>query len=152
MAMPGSRAEGFSPLFKKRARAKMRVENWNPNQFDAEIENVAIERLVKAAEVVKVQAQRLVPVGTITRPIYKSGPYAGLEWTRRDAGALKKTIRVVQKQSKSGRPLMRKRNVRVYAGNWLVYYASIVEYTGKAFMRPALTAAHADMMSIIKEG
>jgi hypothetical protein len=105
----------------------MRVEGWNPEKYDLEFENVAIERLVEAAEVVADSARRSCPVGTISRPMYKRGPYAGKPWTARDAGALKKTIRVRQKLSKSGRPLKRKSNVRVYAGNYLVYYASIVE-------------------------
>lgn len=116
----------------------MRVEAWNPEKYDAEFEGVAMERLVAAAEAVADAARARCPVGTITRPVYRRGPYAGQPWTARDAGALKKTIRVRQKTSKSGKPLKRKSNVRVYAGNYLVYYARIVEYAGRAFLRPAL--------------
>lgn len=116
----------------------MRVENWNPNAMDQSFEDVAIERLLEAAEVVAETARRKCPVGTISRPMYKKGPYAGQPWTARDAGQLKKSIRVTQKKSKLGKPLMRKRNVRVYAGNTLAYYASIVEHSGKPFMRNAL--------------
>lgn len=126
----------------------MRVANWNPNVADQEFENVAIERLVEAAHVVADAARARCPVGTVSRPIYKRGPYAGQAWTARDAGQLKRSIRVVQKHSKSGKPLMRKRNVRVYAGNFLAFYASIVEHS-KPFMRPALTQSYAAMRSAI---
>ena len=127
----------------------MRVENWNPNVMDQAFEDVAIDRLVEAAEVVAKSARSKCPVGTVSRPIYKRGPYAGQPWTARDAGALKKTIRVVRKLTKSGKPLARKRNVRVYAGNFLVYYASIVEHAGKAFLRPALTQSIPEIKSIV---
>ena len=127
----------------------MRVEGWNPEKYDLDVENVAIERLVEAAEVVATSARSRCPVGTLSRPIYKRGPYAGKSWTARDAGALKKTIRVRQKHGKSGKPLKRKSNVRVYAGNYNVYYASIVEHAGKAFMRPAIWNSTAQIKSIL---
>jgi hypothetical protein len=116
----------------------MRVEAWNPEKYDEQFERASLERLVEAAEAVADAARSNCPVGTISRPIYKRGPYAGRPWTARDAGALKKTIRVRQKTSKNGKPLQRKSNVRVYAGNYLVYYARIVEHSGRAFMRPAI--------------
>jgi len=116
----------------------MRVEAWNPEKYDEQFERASLERLVEAAGAVADAARSNCPVGTISRPIYKRGPYAGQPWTARDAGALKKTIRVRQKTSKSGKPLKRKSNVRVYAGNYLVYYARIVEYAGRAFLRPAI--------------
>lgn len=126
----------------------MRVERWNPNVADQTFENVAIERLVKAAEILKENAARRCPVGTVSRPMYKTGPYAGQAWTARDAGQLKRSIRVVQKRSKSGKPLHRKRNVRTYAGHYKAFYASIVEHS-KPFMRPALTQSLAAMRSAI---
>ena len=116
----------------------MRVEAWNPEKYDEQFEQASVERLVEAAEAIADAARSRCPVGTVSRPVYKRGPYAGQPWTARDAGALKKTIRVRQKQSKSGKPLRRKANVRVYAGNYIVYYAKIVEYAGRAFLRPAL--------------
>jgi hypothetical protein len=131
-----------------RKAERMRVENWNPNVMDQTFENVAVERLVEAAEVVAVATRRKCPVGTVSRPMYKSGPYAGQPWTARDAGALKKTIRVTQKRTKSGKALSKKRNVRVYAGNFLVYYASIVEHT-TPFLRPALTESISEIRRII---
>jgi hypothetical protein len=127
----------------------MRVEGWNPEKYDLELEHVAIERLVEAAEVVATAARASCPVGTVSRPIYRRGPYAGKPWTARDAGALQKTIRVRQKLSKSGKPLKRKSNVRVYAGNYLVYYAGIVEHAGRAYLRPALWNATGKIKSIL---
>jgi len=127
----------------------MRVEYWNPNAMDETFENVAVERLVDGAEVVAAAARRLCPVGTESRPIYKTGLYAGKEWTSRDAGRLKKSIRVVRQKNKSGTAFSKKRNVRVYAGHYLAYYAKIVEFNGRAFMRPALTASLAGLKEII---
>jgi hypothetical protein len=126
----------------------MRVENWNPNVADQEFENVAIERLVEAAEVVADEARRRCPVGTVTRPMYKTGRYAGKEWTARDGGQLKGSIRVTQKKSKGGKPLSKKRNVRVYAGHYWAYYANIVEHY-KPFMRTALANSLSAVKSII---
>jgi hypothetical protein len=127
----------------------MRVELWTPERYDLDFENIAIERIVEAAEFVADVARRSCPVGTLSRPIYKRGPYAGKSWTRRDAGALKKTIRVRQKHSKTGKPLKGKRNVRVYAGNWDVYYASIVEHSGISFMRTAIWNSTAKIKQIL---
>lgn len=127
----------------------MRVEGWNPEMYDEVFERATMDRLVEAAEVVAASARRNCPVGTLSRPMYKRGPYAGKEWTARDAGALKKTIRVVQKLTKSGKPLKRKSNVRVYAGNYLVYYASIVEHAVKPFLRVALINSHSKIKSIL---
>lgn len=126
----------------------MRIESFNPNKFDKEFENVAIERLVGAAKVVASAARRRCPVGTTTRPIYKSGPYAGQSWTARDAGQLKKSIRVVRKKTKSGKAFSKKRNVRIYVGNFLAYYASIVEHS-KPFMRPGFESSMGEVKQII---
>lgn len=126
----------------------MRIANWNPNVMDQAFEDVAIERLVGAAEVVADVTRRNCPVGTVSRPMYKTGPYAGQPWTARDAGQLKRSVRVTQKKSKSGKPLTRKRNVRVYTGHYLAYYASIVEHS-KPFMRPALYATLSQVKAIV---
>jgi len=127
----------------------MRVEAWNPNAMDETFENVAIERLVEAAEYVADSARRSCPVGTVTRPIYKRGPYAGKEWTSRDGGRLQKSIRVVRLKTKSGKAFSKKRDVRVYAGHYLAYYAKIVEFGGRAFMRPALNSSIPQIREIV---
>jgi len=113
----------------------MRVTEWNPNRFDKEFDEVSRERLIKAAKVLKAAVMRKCPVGTISRPMYSSGPYKGATWTRRDAGSLRKSVRIVEKKTKTGR-ISKKMNVRVYVGNYLAYYASIVEHS-RPFMRPA---------------
>jgi len=126
----------------------MRVESFNPNEFDQIFEDIAIDRLVEAADVVADEVRRKCPVGTISRPMYRTGPYAGQPWTARDARQLKKSIRVVRKKTKSGKAFSKKRNVRVYAGNYLAYYASIVEHS-QPFMRPAYYKSLAKVKSII---
>jgi hypothetical protein len=115
----------------------MRVEEWNPNVMDETFENIAIDRLVEAAEVVASAARRGCPVGTVSRPMYRRGAYAGQPWTARDAGQLKKSIRVVRRKTKSGKALTKKRNVRVYAGH------------SRPFMRNALNGSIPAMRSIV---
>lgn len=115
----------------------MRVANWNPKRFDAELADVCMGRLRAAGEKLADIARDEVPVGNIYRPVYKSGKYAGKEWTAREPGALKSTIRVVEKWQTYSTPLAQNRNIRVYAGNKKVFYASIVEYSVKPFMRKA---------------
>lgn len=126
----------------------MRVSNWNPNCQDETFENIAIERLVKAAEVVKDTAKRNCPVGTVSRPMYKTGPYAGQPWTARDAGQLKRSIRVVRRRTKSGKAFTKKRNVRIYSGHFLAYYAAIVEFY-TPYLRRALNESINEVKSII---
>ncbi len=133
----------------------MRVENWNPNAMDETFENVAIDRLVAAAEVVKDATKRNFSgrIGSgkttmISRPVYKTGPYAGQPWTKRDFGELGKSIRVVRQKTKSGKAFSKKRNVRVYAGHYLAYYARIFEYS-KPFMRPALAQSISEIKSVL---
>lgn len=124
----------------------MRVSNWNPKAGDKEIMGNAMDRLEKAAQVVANDARRRVPVG-VSRP----GTKGGKDWTAREAGALKKSIRVVRLH---GDP---KRNVRVYAGNREVFYARFVE-TGtvkmkaKPYLRPALNSSKAEIKRILENG
>ena len=113
--------------------------------------NASMDRLRAAAEVIAMKARARCPVGTISRPIYRTGPYAGKPWTARDAGALKKTIRIVEKKEQ-GAEFVKSRNIRVYAGNYIVYYAQVVEYNGKAFMRPAVNSSKAEVKSILENG
>ena len=129
----------------------MRVSNWNPQKYNQEFINVSMKRLKKAANVVADAARVGCPIGTISRPIYKTGPYAGQPWTARDAGALKKSIRVVEKKG-SGILMAQFRNIRIYAGHYLAYYASIVEYTGKHFLRPALNKSKSRIKDILENG
>jgi len=126
----------------------MRVELWDPNRYDIDFENISMERLIEAANVVANEVRSRCPIGTISRPMYKTGKYADQPWTARDAGQLKKSIRVTRLKTRSGKAFSKKRNIRVYAGNFLAYYANIVEYS-KPFMRPGVTAALPEVRSII---
>ena len=129
----------------------MRVSNWSPQKYDGEFMSASMERLKAAAEVVATAARAKCPVGKINRLVYKSGKYAGEIWTGRTAGALKKTIRIVEKKD-TGIGFAKLRNIRVYAGNYIVFYARIVEYNVKAFMRPALNSSKAQIKSILENG
>jgi len=126
----------------------MRVENWNPNKMDETFEDVAINRLIEAAEVIADAVRRKCPVGTVSRPMYRTGPYAGQFWTARDAGDLKRSVRVVRKRTKSGKAFTRKRNIRVYCGTKKAYYASIVEHS-RPFFRPAFNSSLSKIKQII---
>ena len=124
----------------------MRVSKWNPKIADEEIIGNAMNRLQAAAEVVAEDARRRVPIGK-SRP----GTKGGKDWTAREAGALRKSIRVVRLY---GDP---KRNVRVYAGSRKVFYARFVEYgtvkmRAKPFLRPAFNANKSRIKSILKGG
>jgi hypothetical protein len=130
----------------------MRVSNWNPEKFDQEFANASMVRLRKAAEVIAGKARSKCPVGTISRPVAQKGKYAGKSWTARKPGALKKTIRVVEKHDQHGKPIAAGRDIRVYAGNYDVYYAKIVEYKNKAFLRPALNASKGEIRNILENG
>ncbi len=124
----------------------MRISNWNPKIADAEIKGNAMDRLQIAGEVVANNARQRVPIGK-SRP----GAKGGKDWTAREAGALKRSIRVVRLH---GDP---KRNVRIYAGSRAVFYARFVEYgtvkmPAKPFLRPALNASKARIKSILQGG
>jgi hypothetical protein len=110
---------------RKTGNPKMpRIEAWNPNKFDEIFENIAIDRLTEACEAIAVKARsNLNPQLNLSRPKYKTGKDAGKNWTSRDAGRLKKSIRVVRRKTKSGKAFSRKRNVRVYAGHYKAFYA-----------------------------
>lgn len=127
----------------------MRFEYWNPNKLNEHFEDVAIKRLVMAAEFIAKKARIKCPNKlNLSRPPYKTGKYAGRDWTARDAGQLKKSIRVVRKRTKSGKAFSRKRNVRVYIGNYRAYYAKIVEFN-QPFLRPAFYTSMPEMKAII---
>jgi len=133
----------------------MRVESWNPNIADQTFENVAVSRLLSAAYVVKDATVRKLRsrIGEgkttgISRPVYKTGKYANQPWTARDFGQLLRSVRVTKKETKTGKALWRKRNVRIYAGNYLAYYADIFEFS-KPFMRPALASSLSEVKEII---
>lgn len=128
----------------------MRIEGWNPNRFDLEFDTITLERLEKAARVVKAVVRRRCPVGTISRPMYRSGKYKGQDWTSRDAGRLRKSVRIRGLKTKTGRK-SKKKNVRIYVGDKMAWYADIVEFY-TPFMRPAWEEAAPMVETIIGVG
>lgn len=122
-----------------------KIAFWDAKPLHKEVMRNGMKRLEKSAEVVAKKARLKCPEGKLSRPMYKTGRYAGQFWTARDAGALKKSIRVVKKRGSE------KLNIRVYSGTAKTYYAQIVEhYT--PFMRPALNASKSQIASIMKNG
>lgn len=133
----------------------MRVESWNPNTLDQTFENVAMDRLVEGAAVIRDKAKQNLhgqlgrgKTTGINRPVYKTGRYAGRDWTARHFSELMRSIRIVRLKTESGRAFAKKRNVRVYAGNYLAYYADIFEFY-RPFMRPAEISSLPEVKSII---
>lgn len=133
----------------------MRVAFWKPSLADAEIIPNAMERLEAAgrvlAEKTRANLRAKIRVGNISRPVAKSGKYAGKSWTARNPGALMKSVRVVRKKGD------RDRNVWVMVGNKEVYYGQAFEYAtdpkrGGAFFRPAIAQSKSGMEDAIKNG
>ena len=126
----------------------MRIERWQPEGLDDLVNEAMPARLMEAAQFLAKEVRRRTPVGTVSRPIYKRGPYAGQFWTARDAGELKRSVRVVQKKGKSGRLLWQAKNIRVYVGHAKAWYVNIVEHR-TPFMRPAFYASLDRIRSIL---
>ena len=102
---------------------------WNPNLADHEIIGNAMKRLKKAGEAMADEVRKNTPVGTVSRPMYKRGDYAGQYWTARDAGALKRSVRVaVDPKFTGGMSEWVSRNVWVMVGTKAAYYGKIVEF------------------------
>ena len=130
-----------------------RIAFWDVKPLNKEIMRNGMKRLRKAGEVVKIRARSKCPVGTLSRPMYTKGRYAGQFWTARDAGALRKSIRVVEKHGveEGGYTKVKNLNIRTYAGTAKVWYAQIVEFKDP-YLRPALNASKARILSIMQNG
>jgi len=99
----------------------------------------AVERGTAKAEET---ATQLAPVGTVSRPVYKTGPYAGASWTSRDPGRMKLSItsRVRWRRDKSACVGW------VTAGSHDAFYARFMElgapkaenFSPSPFLRPAM--------------
>jgi len=124
----------------------MRVQNWGFAEIDGLVKEASDAKLMEAAEVIAKNVRRLCPVGAINRPMYRRGKYANQNWTTRDAGRLKKSVRVTRKKE-IGRLLFHKRDIRVYAGHFLAYYAAAVEFY-TPFMRPGLNNSLSELREI----
>lgn len=132
----------------------MRIEYWNPNKFDETFENVAMDRLIEAAELVAAKARVKCLPGKVSRPVYKTGKYHDKPWTSRDPGRLRGSIRVVRKKTKGGKVLSRL-NIRIYAGHYTAYYMGWEEEYGSPkrkahpFLRPAFWGSEPEIKSIL---
>lgn len=113
---------------------------WDSKKIEEAIMKEHVANLKAAGEIIADKARAKCPVGTVSRPMYKTGRYAGQYWTARDAGALKESIRVVQREGVN--------DVWVIAGNKKVYYARIVEFY-TPFMRPALRSSTRQIKRIL---
>lgn len=130
----------------------MRLKHWNPEKYDSEFMGITMKKLREAAEVVAAAARNSCPVGTISRPVYKSGRYAGKSWTARVPESLRKSIRVTElKEAAGGIQAARLRNVRVYAGHYNVAYARIVE-NNTGFLKKALSRSKGQIRNILEDG
>jgi hypothetical protein len=141
----------------------MKIE-WNPNKVNRRVEHITVERLADAAKILKRSmkrhlAQRLNTGWgkakaegrsqfAITRPAYKSGPYAGANWTSRDSGRLMNSVRVVRKLTPITKALSKKRNVKVKVGHYTAYYADILEFY-LPYARPAVAESIPKMKSAL---
>jgi HK97 gp10 family phage protein len=122
----------------------MRVAKWSTKEADMQIQVNAMDRLQEVAEAIAEEARRHVPVG-------QNVPAGKGKWSAREAGALKRSIRVVRLH---GDP---KKNVRVYAGSREVYYARFVEYgtakmRARPFLRPAVQAMKSKIGKVFQGG
>jgi HK97 gp10 family phage protein len=150
----------------------MRVAGWRAPQIFKQIEENAIEACNELMDDLVVAAKALCKPGTITRegkwktatvsftpatrnrrkiPVEKREQisFQAEQWTGREPGQLRDTIRRVNKPERPG-------NVRVYAGNKKVNYAHFVEYgtvkmKPKPFMRPAFQQMKKDLKARIEE-
>lgn len=126
-----------------------RVSGWNPAAYDEIFANLSMDVLRDAAQIIATNVRVRCPVhepeGVMYRPVYKTGKYKGEPWTARTGGTLKKSIRVVEKyEVKGGTKVFDDRNIRVYAGHYMAYYARIVEKihpTKSLWMRRGFTAS-----------
>ena len=121
----------------------MPVMFWNPTLADERIMERAVQKIDEIAEMMAREVRKNIMskglVGTVSRPMYRTGPYAGKYWTARDAGSLLRSVRVT-KQNMGGGASHRNHNVWVMVGNTKTYYAKIVEYYTPYF-RPAINRA-----------
>ena len=153
----------------------MRVANWKAPEVFGAVKNQVTGNALEFIDSVVVAAKAKCPTGDISRPdgwatadiefTPKTGRKKGTvvkfhtdrRWTGRRPGSLKSTIRRV------GKHTVTRSNIRIYAGNFKIYWAFMVEYgtasTGwggpavkQPFLRPAWNARKKNAVSSIKNG
>jgi HK97 gp10 family phage protein len=145
----------------------LRIENWRGKEVFDQIAEQALENANLLMDDVVAAAKSRCPVGTVTREgkwstanvsfTPQSGKNKGQRvsfttdkrWMGRNPGDLRNTIRRVTKP--------RTGNIRVYAGNFKIYWAYMVErgtskMPAKPFLRPAFQSAKQIASRFIKDG
>ena len=140
--------------------------DWDLQKYDGEFKKAGMERVKRAADAIRDQAKLNCKVGTINRPERKHFVFdghllpaaGGAPWTARQIGAMKKTIRTVEPRNSAESTFdKREDNVRVYAGNFLTWWATQMEFGRagwkggpKPFLRTALRTEESKIRSIIE--
>jgi hypothetical protein len=131
----------------------MATINLKLEQYDGEFMALALDRMEHAAVILRDAARSNAHEGVISRGPYKTGKYAGKEWTAREIGGLKRTIRVTRSKDPSAR------NVWVMSGNYKAWYAVQEEFGrggwkggGHPYMRPAISSTKDAMRREIEGG
>jgi hypothetical protein len=129
---------------------------FNFEQYDGQLAKSCMERIREAGELIRDEVKMKCRVGSINRPPYKTGKYPNQSWTSREAGAMRNTVRVVEKKGESG---LKNRNIWVMAGNYKAWWAIQMEYGRRGwkggalpFMRPGADSARSRVQSIIENG
>lgn len=134
-----------------------RMVNWNPERKIPEFRKIGMDRLVAAAEVVRMNAiyklQSLIREAYKEHGEYKTGDAAGQFWTERHYRKMVHTIRVVRSHD----PAVR--DVRIYCGNKKTWWALQMEYGRggwkggrKSFLRPAIRNSIPQIKTIVESG
>ena len=131
----------------------MRVAFWDWGKANSVVVKNGRARTKKAADALAAAVRSKCPVGTMSHPMYKKGKFAGQPWTKRDGGSLKRSVRVVEKNEKSGYELasISLNGPRIYVGNYFSYYAAIVEFY-TPFVRPTADRMKGQIKSILENG
>jgi len=131
----------------------MRVAFWDWGKANSVVVKNGRARTKKAADALAAAVRAKCPVGTQSHPMYKKGKFAGQTWTKRDGGSLKRSVRVVEKNEKSGYELasISLNGPRIYVGNYFSYYAAIVEFY-TPFVRPTADRMKGQIKSILENG
>jgi hypothetical protein len=132
-----------------------RVTYWNPELAKEIVTGQAMIRLRKAGNILKDQIKSNLTAAiknpNYSRPPYKTGPHAGKWWTARDAGELRKSVRVVEDFEGVHD------NILIICGNSKAYWAAMYEFAtspkrGKKFFRPALSSSRSKMKAVLENG
>lgn len=144
------------------------------NRYVPELSEATEDRVEKAVDAIRDEARRiLVRQATTKRITYEwreHGVYkkskrgdAGKAWTARHYGDMAKTVRTVKKNEiigqKYGSNMLQIRNIRLYAGNYEIWWAKQMEYGRggwvggrRSFLRPAIRKSAQRVREICRNG